>query len=278
MAHVQHTSLSVARTTPLTAAARFPFSVLLPIIILAAAGAAAGYQRSPVYTAESRVSVTRLDVQTQALPGYAQAARSLASAYARNVSGTNVQECVVRRTGQPPTTVEKMVGTPIADSPVIRVIAQGPNSAAAIRIADAGATCLVRDVGKTGAPDRSGAALREYREASRKAASLQRRVNRLKAPDSTVSDSRRDDLEAELASQRLIVQGLGQRYTSETVDQQQVENVGVLVKAVRPTNDRMKKVAILAFTGAVVGLVLGLMLASLRLRRRLHAADAAPQH
>jgi capsular polysaccharide biosynthesis protein len=278
MSHVQHPSLSIARTTPLTAAARFPFAVLLPIIVLAALGAAVGYQRSPVYTAESRVSVTRLDVQTQALPGYAQAARSLASAYSRNVGGTAVQECVARRTGQSPAYVAKLVGTPIADSPVIRVIAQGPNGAAATRIADAGATCLVRDVGSTGAPDRSGPALREYREASRKAAGLQRRVNRLKAPDSTVSDRRRDDLEADLAEQRLVVQSLGQRYTSETVNQQQVENISVLAKAVRPTNDRMSKVAILAFSGAIVGLVLGLMLASLRLRRRLRAADAPPQH
>ena len=79
MSHPYNTPNPEPRATPVTAAIRHPFLFILPIIVLAAAGAALGLARTPTYTTESRVSVTRLDVQTQALPGYAQAAKSLAA-------------------------------------------------------------------------------------------------------------------------------------------------------------------------------------------------------
>ena len=108
----------------------------------------------------------------------------------------------------------------------------------------------------------------------RKQGELRREVADLKDELGDDEDSPRlDRLESELASQRLVVSTMAQRYSTESSQQQQVQNVGVLADATTPTSDRDKQVAIFAFTGAVAGLLLGLLLASARMRRKERRAS-----
>src|SRR5689334_12701293 len=65
------------------------------LIALGAIGAAAAYlvageERKPVYTAEARLAVGRIDVSTQSIPGFATASQLLADSYSRAIVATNV--------------------------------------------------------------------------------------------------------------------------------------------------------------------------------------------
>lgn len=266
--------------TPFGLMFRHPIALLLCILLFAGAGAALGLTRTPVYTSESRVSVTKLDVQTQALPGYALAAQSLASAYAREAEATTVQRCAERRTGEKLLNESALTGSPLPRSPVIRVIAKATTSRGAIRLANRGAGCLVKDVTARAAPDLSEQYLKEYATASQEVDTLSNRLSDLKEenPDPTAAQRKRQSrLQSQIDVQRLIKNSVAQQYSSAASGQQQVANVSVLTRAAKSSSDEREKLAISTFSGGVVGLLVGLALAAMletRRARRLERATA----
>jgi uncharacterized protein involved in exopolysaccharide biosynthesis len=258
----------------LTAAVRHPFLTILPAILLAALGIAVGIVRTPTYTAESRVSVTKLDAQTQALPGFAAAAEDLASAYARILTADKVNSCVARTSRALPAdaVATHLVGSPIPQSPIIRVIATGSSDAEARTLATDGGKCLVSYVKSTVAPDAGTQELAAYNRQNikliRRRAQLADASAAYTVSQSDVDRRKRDALQAQVDQLALLVSSLGARYRNAIVDQQQIENVQLLSRATPSTDDRLSKLAILAFAGAVAGLLLGVALASLRESRR----------
>src|SRR5215475_513841 len=66
--------------------ARHPFIVLLPAILLLAAGIVVGGKKHPTYSAAATINVGKADIATQATPGYVQASEALAASYSRLVT------------------------------------------------------------------------------------------------------------------------------------------------------------------------------------------------
>ena len=69
---------------------RHPFLVLLPTLLLLAAGIYVGNKKHPTYSATATINVGKSDINTQATPGYVTAAENLASTYSRVVESQHV--------------------------------------------------------------------------------------------------------------------------------------------------------------------------------------------
>src|SRR5947209_7690170 len=116
----------------------------LAVLIMLAAAAAAGLSYKPTYSAQARLNIGRLDVSTQAIPGYAQAIQTLAVAYARLVTSNGVVVPVADQLHISPTEARsRLDGSAIPQSPVIIVNATASNPAAAILLANAASNQLV---------------------------------------------------------------------------------------------------------------------------------------
>ena len=72
---------------PLESVFRYPLFAIVPVVALVLAGLAVGLLRSPVYTAEARISVGRVDVPAYTLQGVTVGNSTLAASYARALGG-----------------------------------------------------------------------------------------------------------------------------------------------------------------------------------------------
>ena len=109
-------------------------------------GAAFGIVRPPTYTAESRLVVGKTAQLSNlaSVPGLDAAGESLASAYSRLVSTDEVLAGAAERLGGP--IDGSLSGSPIPESPIVRVEASAKSSEAAIALARAGSAALVAAV------------------------------------------------------------------------------------------------------------------------------------
>ena len=116
-------------TAGLLEAARRHRTIVLAAVVLALAVATAlGIAYKPTYTASTQLNVGRLDVSTQAIPGYAQAIQNLAVSYARLVNATGVVVPVAAQLHMSPGAVRNSVSaSPVALSPLITVSATSPS-------------------------------------------------------------------------------------------------------------------------------------------------------
>ncbi len=104
----------------------FWWVILFTALLGAGLGAAYGLARNPTYTAESRLSVGRVDVSTQSINGYVQAALTLSDSYSRAIDARSVVNEVAQRTGVPQSTVlDRVSAAPIPQSPIVRVFGTG---------------------------------------------------------------------------------------------------------------------------------------------------------
>src|SRR5690242_184386 len=83
----------------LVAVRRHALVFILPIILGVVLLGGYGLLRDPQYTAESRLSVGRLDVQTQGLPGFTQAGELLGAAFARAIDAPAITKPAARAAG-----------------------------------------------------------------------------------------------------------------------------------------------------------------------------------
>jgi uncharacterized protein involved in exopolysaccharide biosynthesis len=273
MSTVTEPAQTTPTNSPLRAAIRHPIVVLVIMALLTGACVAYGLARKPSYTSEARVSVTKVDVITQALPGYAQASESLASAYARAVQSTPVESCVARKTGISEVQAgERLNGSTIPQSPVIRVEATSSSAAESQKLANAGGACLVSFVKRTAATNSTGALISKYKSAQLRLQRLQTKLADAKVTlqnnDTGANRRARDRAAANVAEQQLVVQALGARYQQQTLSTSTDNFVQLLAQASPATGDRNQKVALLAFSGLLVGLLLGTAFAAFLDARR----------
>ena len=91
----------VVHVGSLEAVRRYPLLALAPLVLLTALAVAYGVTRSPTYTAESRVSVSRIGLTSPgALNGFPIASAALASTYSRAIDADPIVADVARRTGR----------------------------------------------------------------------------------------------------------------------------------------------------------------------------------
>jgi uncharacterized protein involved in exopolysaccharide biosynthesis len=247
------------------------------VIVLGAAGAAAGLTAQQTYTAQAQLNVGGGDLTSQSIPGYAVGVQSLASAYSRAISA----DAIVARTA---TVVHRSTGdvrgalsaSPIPESPLILVEATGPTENAAVALANAGSTQLINYV-TARAPQTADAdaLLRRFRTASAQLAAAQRRLGTVKSDIGGAKDlsseqaSRLQDAQAAVDVAQLQTKTLADQYSSESSTGDQKSVVRVLASASVADSDRHSRAEKLALAGVVAGFVLGCALAmALWARRR----------
>lgn len=253
-----------------SAVLRHWFLVLVLAVIVGLAGAAFAFQQGPTYTATAQLSVGSVDAQTQAVPGYVQAAESLASSYSRIATTSVVLGPVARDVRSTQGDVRsRLTVTPVINNPIIQVTAKGSSAADALALARAASKQLVTTVAAQGGTGHSADAglLARYRTASKAAATAKSKLDRLKGSVSA-SQSAIDDAQSKSDTAQLEVQAAGQAYTDSITTNRSASGLK-LFDAARPGgNDRRKTMERLGFIGLVVGGALGIALAALLDRRR----------
>jgi len=111
-----------------------------------AAGAGAGYEHPPTYTAQAQLIVGRTsELAENQIPGLAQAVQGLASNYARLITSSSVvadTESNLHSSSLP----GSLTASPVPESSVIDVLASSSTEAQALSLANAGAAALVKVV------------------------------------------------------------------------------------------------------------------------------------
>ncbi len=260
---------------PWPAFLRHPLLALFIVAVCTGAGVASGLERTPVYSAEARLAVGNIDVESQALPGYVSAVESLAGSYSRAADSDKVVGPVARELGMEPTEVARRVAaSPVPGSAVIRVSAKGDDEASTVRLANATAQSLrgyVQGLDSGGSSARS--ILREYRQASVEAEQAKETRERRREADAGSggdgTSARVQEAEAEYSAASLRVRSLANQY-QQTLQQRPPANfVQGLTDAAAAGSDRMQQIQLRGFTGFVAGLVLAAaVVTSLANRRR----------
>lgn len=253
---------------------RRPLWVLIPLLLLTGAGIAAGLLRAPVYQAESRLLVGRVNPGTPTLPGFVQASTALADAYSRSIAAAEVVDPVAARLGLAPlTAASRLVASPVPQSPVIRVIGEGSTAGGAIALSALASRALTRYVTRLNATSgNERSLLAAYRRAAGVVSRASAQVDLLSAdyarhPTPAAADAL-DAARADRDAAQLRARAIGTAYAG---DQQSFGAstgiVSVLALARQASSDRLHMLELLAFAGLLVGAVLGLGFAWLREQR-----------
>jgi uncharacterized protein involved in exopolysaccharide biosynthesis len=251
-----------------------PLWLLIPLLLLTGAGIAAGLLRAPVYQAESRLLVGRVNPGTPTLPGFVQASTALADAYSRSIVAAEVVDPVATQLGIAPlTAASRLVASPVPQSPVIRVIGEGPTAGGAIALSALASGALKRYVTRLNATSGNEQSLLSgYRRAAAAVSRASAQVDALSAeyvkhPTPTAA-SALDTARADRDAAQLRARAIGTAYAG---DQQSFGAstgiVSVLALAQQASSDRLHKLELLAFSGLLLGAVLGVGLAWLREQR-----------
>lgn len=267
----------------LQAARRYPLLVIAPALLLLAVGVAIAMQRTPVYTADARLTVGRINLNAPgALAGYASATQALASQFARSATAQPVVEQISDELDIPEDRVRRRISaSPIPESPIFTVRATARNPEGAIALANATSESVVRYAREFNDRDPdSSALLAEYKETSNTLAQRQARLDELRSRfGDDVTGAERRSLARARASRdfwSLREQAVEARYLAATGGEASSRLIEVLNPAEKAASDRLRYVQILGFAGLVTGLLLGFGLATLWanrvLRRRLAAS------
>lgn len=265
----------------LEALRRHPIIALLPLVLLIGGAVAYSLLRVPLYTAESRQAVGRIDVnQPGALAGFASATEALASTYARGIDSTSVVRAVARRSGLSVLEVRGQISaTPVPESPVFRVFGQGDSAREAVDLANSAATALRAYLAEINAENPN--ATRLFREFERASLDAARRRNELGEARNQAGPNPRGEQARAIAEARssldsalLAVEVARTSYAATQASQANVEMVQTLAPARTATSDFSEQLQIALFAAIAAGALLGIagaMLRSNRDVRREHA-------
>ena len=264
-------SRPVAARVPIGAAMRrYPLVVVLPMLLLAGLGVAAGLHRSPTYTATAENVVQAFSPSVAQLPGAIQAAQDLASNQSRLIDSDGVVGPLARRFDTTSGYVSAHVSaTPIPESTVIRIEADALSQADAIALANAAARSFATYVNQQ---TRTGAdgddILEQYRAAS---AAYQREFAAKQGVDragEAASPAARLRVASGVDAALLRREALSAQYQAVISSQASAPTVKTFVAARSATSDRWRMLEIYVFAGAIAGLLIGAALATLLANRR----------
>jgi uncharacterized protein involved in exopolysaccharide biosynthesis len=120
--------------------------VLIAVVTLICtlAGIGFGYSRPIDYEASATIQVGQVNPNSPGFYGYAQSASSLATAFARSITASEVLGKVQRKLGIPPERAATLLAAePIPQSPAFRIIGSGPTSQAARQLTNVAATAVL---------------------------------------------------------------------------------------------------------------------------------------
>jgi capsular polysaccharide biosynthesis protein len=252
---------------PMEAFVRHPVVTILPILLAVGAAVFIGLDRSPEYTAKSRIQVGRTNVPAYVLQNVVGGNQALAAAYSRVISTTPVVGKAARATGVSAADVRNHVdATPIPGSTLIQVEARGSSRRGAIDLANEAARALISYVAKVSRDTRSRTALTRYRRAATEVVRLQRRANTLSnAGPNRLKDLQRAIVDVDAA--KLRASNLSNVYRAISADPTSGSPLKLIAPAATASSDRRQVLEQLILIGVAAGLVLGLGLALLLANR-----------
>lgn len=263
----------------LEAIRRHPFIAILPLLLLVGVAVAYGLLRSPIYTAESRQAVGRIDTnQPGALAGFASATEALASNYSRAVETTAVINRASRRSGLGVLEVRRRISaTPIPDSPVFRVVAKGDSQRQAVLLANTSANALRDYITRLNSRNPNAEIqFKAFEKASLEAANRQAGLDELRddlGSEPTEAGRRTiAEQKARVDSARLDAEVARLNYTTSKQSQGNAELIQTISRARVATNDRFARLQIALFIAVSVGALLGLAGAMARSNRDVRRA------
>ncbi len=289
-------------SSPAHLASRAPFSVVgairhhrlvfaFPLVLALVAAVVISFVRSPRYKAESRLLVGTLEARAQGLSGYVSATQQLASSYSRLANANEVLAPAAEQAGiSVDAAASRVTVTPLPDSPFVRIIAEGPTSADAAKLASAAATSLKQYVQTLRSADQSSddvatkykAASVALNQALVDQTNVQNELNLLRSSGSSASndlavsaaESKLVELGEIIDEARLQMNAFNTAFADRVQRESQAQGLTVFstpAGASSDTNSFRQKAVAAAIVG---GLVAGLALASLaELRRRRRATE-----
>jgi uncharacterized protein involved in exopolysaccharide biosynthesis len=274
---------------PLTlasAVARHPFLVVLPTIILLAAGIVVGAKKAPTYSSTATINVGKADIATQSTPGYVQASEALAASYSRLVTSQHVAVPAARAVGEPPSSVASRISAvPIPNEPTFTITATDSTSASSVRLAQAAVAAIQKFAAKSqtqqGGPPQL---LSKYNKLQTQADELNAKAEQLagRLQVNTLGVTQAQVTNAKVAAQTasLQAQALSNQYLT-LAQNGAAPSLDVLIDPTSPTStNRTSNLEKYGVVGAVAGLVIGIALAGLvgslgNVRARRRRARAA---
>jgi hypothetical protein len=232
----------------------FWWVILFTVLLGIGCGASYGLLRDPTYTAEARMTVGRIDVSTQAISGYVQAALTLADSYSRAIHANPVVEQVAERSDLPQRTViDEVSAAPVPQSTVVRVFGTANDGSRAVTLANIASKSLIRYVHTLNRfnPDSRHLLRRFHRASERYSEAL---ADRASAGPNARTQSKVD-------STRLQMQTAGDLYRSSQQGQASPNTLQVLAFATDAKNDFNSTLQRAIFAGLVAGFLIGAGLA-----------------
>ncbi len=257
-----------------TAVRRHPLIIIICVVLLVAGGAAVGLRRKPVYTATARLEVGDLNLAAPgALSGYAAASQALAASYARAVTASAVVAPVARQMHLPQSAVTaELSATPVPLSATFDVTASSPTSSRAVRLANAASVALSKYVASLNSTSpASGRLLAQLRTASTKFETAKAKASGIARALTHSKSARLNNAlvaaQAQVDATSANLDAVRTAYADSLQAETSTSRAQLLSPAVQATSDRVKKLEISLFVGLAAGLLLGIVLATLRARR-----------
>ena len=272
----QHGSIASSEHRPLTvgqAVRRHWIVASLPSLLLLALAVGIAFQRPPTYAAQARLNAGPVNASPQAIPGIAEASKSLAGTYARVVDAQAVIDPVSTRLKlEPGEVASRIEASPIPESSLILVEAKGPSSASAVALANATGDSLIRYAASlTRRNDDSPRLLEEFTQTSRSLQELVSTRRRLRAGATRApTRGQRAQLgrvEAEVEAVQLRLRTLSAVYQASQQGQASANLIQVLSPAIQADSDRIPVLQRLVLIALLAGVGAGVALAVMRSRR-----------
>lgn len=256
--------------------------ILLLALACTAAALYVASGRAPTYTSQVQFNVGSIDVRTQALPGFAEGAKTLATAYSRVAVSDAVIGPIARDVEMDPVEVKaRLTVTPLPGSPVVTVAATGATEREAIELTQSAGNQLRRYIkSQEDSASVSVELLSRYRRLTQRANELAGREASLKAAREreATSVSRDRIATAETRTQTALTraEAVKQRYQNAVQNDEKAGEIRLINEASSATSDRsstFQKLGFVGFAGGtVIGVALALLLDSMR-RRRLRRSQ-----
>jgi hypothetical protein len=255
------------RVTAGEALRRYPLIAFLPVLILVALGVGLGLHRSPTYTATSQVVVEPLAPTVVQLSGAVQAAEDLATNESRLIGSDGIAGPLAEQFATTRSRIANhLSATPVPNSTVIKISAEGDSAATAIALSNAAAgrfsEYVTAQLQNNTIADRL---LKGYTAAAlvyRRALDAQRRLSEKSA------SQLRLEAGAAVDAAHIREQALSQQYENLLQSHSTAPTAAPFVLASTATSDRTPRLEIYLLAGVLAGALIGCALVTLLANRR----------
>ncbi len=253
------------RPAPSRAIRRYWYVVLVCVILGACGGAVYAFKRAPVYTASARLSALNVNTANSAgTAGSLESAVELASTYARVVQTSQVTQAVASALRTTPAwAFQHVTGTPIPNSPFVRIDANASTPATAITAANAALKALIPYARKLTQLPSGAPLLATVRADALKLGHAQSELGHLKSRALGVTASpglqnQINDATANVSAAQTRLDGAASAYTQQVATQASTRQAIATSSALIATSDRKQVAQIAILLGLLIGAVVGI--------------------